>query len=60
MGKKRTLPDIEEINFKSTVAVEENDLESPDAAHSNVAFDLSLGIVAAGYAFEAYAKPVRH
>ena len=34
---------------------------SADAGHSTEAvFDLSLGIVIAGYAFEAYKDPVRH
>ena len=35
--------------------------KSADAGHSKEAvFDLSLGIVTAAYAFEAYATPVRH
>ena len=40
-------------------ADEDTNLKSANAGHSNEAdFDLSLGTVIGGYAFEAYAGPV--
>ena len=50
---KRTLSELSDVEKKSVS-------QSINAGHSNAVFDLSLGIVTAAYAFEAYKDPVRH